>query len=88
VAARLGGEEFVLILDGAQGPNAAIAAERLRAAVEAFQWESVAPGLRLTVSIGVASADEATDGKDLLAVADRRMYAAKREGRNRVVQAG
>jgi diguanylate cyclase (GGDEF)-like protein len=88
VAARLGGEEFVLILEGAQGANAVIAAERLRLAVEAFPWESLAPGLSLTVSIGVAGANEATDGKDLLAVADRRLYAAKREGRNRVVQAG
>lgn len=88
VAARLGGEEFVLILEGAPTASAAHAAERLRRAVEAFRWESLASGLRVTVSIGVASAAEAADGADLLALADRRLYAAKREGRNRVVQAG
>jgi diguanylate cyclase (GGDEF)-like protein len=87
VAARLGGEEFVLILDVSQEWSAVTAAERLRAAVEAFPWASLAAGLQVTVSIGVASAAEAADGQGLLALADKRLYVAKREGRNRVVHA-
>jgi len=86
--ARLGGEEFLLILESGQEADIGRVAERLRAAVEAFDWPSIAAGLRVTISIGVALAREAADAEDLLAVADRRLYVAKREGRNRVVLAG
>lgn len=83
VAARLGGEEFVVLYD--VNADAESAAERLRRSVEAFDWGLVAPGLRVTVSIGLAGAAEVSDGPDLLALADRRLYAAKGAGRNRVV---
>jgi diguanylate cyclase (GGDEF)-like protein len=91
VAARLGGEEFVVLYDVHADITADIhadaesAAQRLRRSVESFDWELVAPGLRVTVSIGLAGAAEVADGSDLLALADQRLYAAKRAGRNRVV---
>lgn len=85
LAGRIGGEEFVVLFKG--GPNAdpLAASERLRRAIAGFDWTSVAPGLVVTVSIGLARAGEAGTGPLLLEIADQRLYAAKRAGRNRVV---
>ena len=87
--ARYGGEEFAVVMPGTGCDDAAIAAERLRAAVEAAPIGSVVGfGHRLTVSIGVAYAGEApTTPEALLNTADRALYQAKRAGRNRVVTA-
>ncbi|MGI9026356.1 MAG: diguanylate cyclase [Burkholderiaceae bacterium] len=63
-------------------------AERLRASVQAFAWTTVANELRVTISVGVAGAAEAHDTTALLTLADRRLYAAKHGGRNRVVHSG
>ncbi len=89
LAARYGGEEFALILADVDRPTARATCERLRAAVEAEPWSAAHPGLHVTVSIGVVHADEAGSAEPLgmLAIADRRLYAAKRGGRNRVVDA-
>jgi diguanylate cyclase (GGDEF)-like protein len=84
VVARTGGEEFVVVMPGTGRGAAAACAERLRAAIAAEPWEAIADALAVTASIGVASAPRAT-GLDLLAkLADRRLYAAKQAGRNRV----
>jgi len=88
VPARLGGEEFVALLRRVSPAAAQAAAERLRQLVAEHDWGSIAPGLAITVSIGVAHGDEAEDGDALLALADRRLYIAKRGGRDRVVWAG
>jgi two-component system cell cycle response regulator len=84
--ARYGGEEFVVVMPGVGLEDAAQAAERLRAAVEAtgFTWDA-GKRYRLTVSIGVASRCQ-TPGtpRALLDAADIALYAAKRAGRNRV----
>lgn len=85
--ARYGGEEFVVLMPGIDTDMARGLAERLRRAVQAFDWGRVVPGLAVTVSIGVAGAAEATSAQALLALADQRLYAAKRGGRNRVVSA-
>jgi diguanylate cyclase (GGDEF)-like protein len=80
VAARWGGEEFVVVLPGA-GPDAARAfAERVRAAL-------AATGLGITVSAGVGTGEAPFDPRVLLASADAAMYAAKRAGRDRTVVA-
>jgi diguanylate cyclase (GGDEF)-like protein len=79
IAARYGGEEFAVLLRDTGDAEAVEAAERIRRTVEEFPWSTVAAGVRVTVSIGVAS------GPDLLAVADQRLYRAKDAGRNRVV---
>jgi len=95
-AARMGGEEFVVLFES--GPDAQLlrAAERIRQAVAGHDWTALAAGLQVTVSIGLARADEATrgaegaegaEGAGVLETADRRLYAAKRAGRNRVVHA-
>lgn len=83
---RLGGEEFLLMLQGADAGGARHLAERIRQAVEATEFHIHAESsLRLTVSIGCAHAlPEDRRSADLLERADRALYEAKRGGRNRV----
>jgi diguanylate cyclase (GGDEF)-like protein len=87
VIARVGGEEFCVLLPGASIGHAGEVAERIRAMVEATDVENPqALPLGFTVSIGVASlnADDAT-GYDLFGRADTALYAAKAAGRNCVI---
>ena len=83
-AARVGGEEFVVVLPGADAAGALLAAERLRQAVRSSLARP--DGRPLTASFGVATCPQDADGADrLLASADRAMYAAKAGGRDRSV---
>jgi two-component system cell cycle response regulator len=85
LAVRFGGEEFALIIRDANAGLAMRVAERLRAGVAAADWQAIAAGLAVTVSIGVALSDEAAGPEAVLKLADARLYEAKRAGRNRVV---
>jgi diguanylate cyclase (GGDEF)-like protein len=85
IAARWGGEEFLLVLMGADAARAGEIAERLRSSVERFDWKSLDEGLAVTLSVGLASSTERSEPAALLALADARVYAAKSAGRNRVV---
>jgi len=90
VLARYGGEEFAVILRGIELANAVIAAERVRELIAALSVNHDGRTISCAVSIGVASAaciDEAS-AEGMVAVADRRLYLAKRSGRNRVVSSG
>lgn len=85
-AARIGGEEFALLLAGADAARARAAAERLRHGVGAHALEGIGTA---TISLGVAACPEhATTERDLYATCDALLYRAKREGRNRVAAAG
>lgn len=84
LVARLGGEEFIVVLADAPLAQAAALCERLRRAVEAHDWSAIAPGLRVTVSLGVVEARSGVAQAALLEQADQLLYAAKRRGRNRV----
>jgi two-component system, cell cycle response regulator len=85
IIGRWGGEEFVVVLSGADEPGARIAAERIRAAVENLQLcdENGRP-VPVRVSIGVACLETNDTAEILIGRADRAMYQAKSAGRNRV----
>jgi diguanylate cyclase (GGDEF)-like protein len=87
-AARFGGEEFAIILPGADETGARRLAERVRGGVEKAQL--VFEGARLSVTVSLGVAVWPSDGKDeetLLSAADRALYSAKQAGRNRVAAA-
>ena len=87
-AARFGGEEFALILPGTEETGALQLAERVRAAIEKSHLVFDAARLAVTVSLGVAVWPRDGEPKaDLIAAADRALYAAKQAGRNRVMVA-
>jgi len=88
VAARFGGEEFVLLLRDEDGARSQIAAERIRAQIEHMRvaWEGQSIGV--TVSIGLATFtpdSNFADGDAILANADACLFRAKQSGRNCVV---
>ncbi|MFG1606773.1 diguanylate cyclase [Actinoplanes sp. NPDC049265] len=83
-AVRFGGDEFAVFLD-ADLPTAAAIARRVRAAVRGYDWNTLMPGLRVTLSIGAAVWTDGMRGPDLFDQADRQLYAAKRQGRDLVV---
>jgi diguanylate cyclase (GGDEF)-like protein len=85
VVVRTGGEEFVLLMPHTDARAAAAACERLRTAIREEPWDRIAPGIALTASIGVATADAGGDLQALTELADQRVYAAKGAGRDRVV---
>lgn len=85
VVARMGGEEFAALLPSTDLDSAIKLAERFRTAVESQCVRTGEAEIRYTVSIGVASMDAGINGVDqLLKLADRALYAAKKAGRNRV----
>ncbi len=85
VVVRTGGEEFVLLMPQTDASAAEACCQRVRHAIRDEPWGAIAPGLSLTVSAGVATADDASDLHSLAELADRRLYMAKRTGRDRVV---
>jgi diguanylate cyclase (GGDEF)-like protein len=86
LAARYGGEEFVVVMANTGRDDAEVVAHKIRAAVEAMVVRlDDGSEVRLTVSIGGVTFPEGTRGaRNLLDLADRALYAAKRYGRNRV----
>ena len=83
--ARWGGEEFALAFPGVALDEAERFLDTVRQAVERHAWHRLDPDLRITCSIGVVAWNETTVTDTPLSIADRRLYAAKRAGRNRTV---
>jgi diguanylate cyclase (GGDEF)-like protein len=84
LVARIGGEEFLLVMPEAGIERAREVCERLRQRVADWDWERLAPGLQVTLSAGVTAAPP-FDAAVLTARADTALYRAKDEGRDRVV---
>lgn len=86
IICRVGGDEFMLICPNTTVDDALICAERLRRAVAARRLSVRSAELELSVSIGVATRDShVRDAEALIRLADEGAYAAKEQGRNRVV---
>jgi diguanylate cyclase (GGDEF)-like protein len=86
LAFRYGGEEFSVILPGTGPRGGRHVAERIRASVEATVFEKGKHNIRLTISIGSATCpDAAATVRDLILAADKRLYEAKKTGKNKVV---
>ncbi len=83
--ARLGGEEYLVVLRGLDAPAARDVLEGMRAAVANHPWRAGIGDLPVTISIGATVARPDDKQSELLGRADRNLYAAKNAGRNRVL---
>ncbi|MFI5491387.1 GGDEF domain-containing protein [Actinoplanes sp. NPDC051859] len=84
IAARLGGEEFLLVITGVSPSTAVFRLEDLRRTIADHDWTPITGDLPVTISIGVTAADPDSTQTTVLARADEQLYEAKRAGRNRV----
>jgi diguanylate cyclase (GGDEF)-like protein len=84
--ARYGGEEFAMMLRESSEEDALICAERCRAAVDRSEFIFGGTPIKVSISLGVATLldSDFTQAEELIAVADKYLYRAKRAGRNRV----
>jgi diguanylate cyclase (GGDEF)-like protein len=89
ILVRFGGEEFCVLMPGADGEGALTLAERIREHVAAEPIEAEGTSIAVTVSIGIATAVKGGDfaRKSLFASADRALYEAKDAGRNQTILA-
>jgi diguanylate cyclase len=84
VIGRYGGEEFVLLLQGADANSATRLVERIRNAVSSADWSDIGSGLRVSVSCGITSVRPTDTLDGVLARADEALYSAKRGGRDQL----
>jgi diguanylate cyclase (GGDEF)-like protein len=83
--ARVGGEEFVVLLPQTSVENARIMAERMRNSVYGLRIPNAAsPELVVTISAGLTGSNAAVSPEEMLSAADKALYRAKSLGRNRV----
>jgi diguanylate cyclase (GGDEF)-like protein len=85
--ARWGGEEFVVLLPATDLNGALLIAEKIRHRIGVEQFDELATGLQVTVSIGCAEMSSSEGLDELVARADRALYEAKHRGRNQTVAA-
>ena len=85
VLSRWGGEEFMLLLPATGMPAALVCIERVRTRLAATPFDDIAPGMTATFSAGFAQCRGDADLEHAIERADRAMYKAKAEGRNRTV---
>jgi diguanylate cyclase len=86
VAIRFGGDEFALFLATGEA-EARKVAERIRRVIQARDWNTIMPGLRVTLSMGLAACRPGEPGRDLYDRADAHLYVAKRSGRDQLAAA-
>lgn len=90
VAARWGGEEFAIALFGGGLFDGEQLAQRLRQQIANESWAGVAPGLSISISVGIATVSELTGRsvRQLINLADGRLLDAKEQGRDQVISGG
>jgi diguanylate cyclase (GGDEF)-like protein len=81
---RYGGEEFVLVLPGVESADARAIGERILEAINRFAWETIAPGLTVTLCAGIWTAAGEMSPAVMISQADRLLYDAKRAGKNQI----
>jgi diguanylate cyclase len=84
---RYGGEEFLLVLPDTPDDDAVRMLDRLRAIIADLDWSAFSPGMRVTISAGIATLKPDETPETFLARADSALYAAKARGRNRIASA-
>jgi diguanylate cyclase (GGDEF)-like protein len=84
---RYGGEEFLLVLPGTAEDAAFRMLDRLRAIIADLDWSAFSPGMRVTISAGLATLRQNETSDNFLARADGALYASKANGRNRITSA-
>jgi diguanylate cyclase (GGDEF)-like protein len=82
---RMGGEEFALLMPGTSLSEAATVCERIRRTLASHDWSSIAPGVDVTASFGVAATGSVRTVSELVRSADEQLLRAKRTGKNRVL---
>ncbi|OLB67199.1 MAG: hypothetical protein AUI10_00680 [Actinobacteria bacterium 13_2_20CM_2_72_6] len=85
--ARLGGEEFLLVLPGIGEADARLRVEALRSTIRGYDWRPIIGDLPVTASFGILTTTGNVRIEALMSEADRHLHAAKRNGRDRVVSA-
>ncbi len=85
IVVRSGGEEFLVLMPLTDADAAISCCDRICRAIRDESWADIADGLALTTSVGVATAEATEDLEALVKLADKRLYSAKRSGRDRVV---
>jgi len=85
--ARYGGEEFLLYFPDTEAGTALEICGELRVAVQDADWSDIAPEFGVTISFGLAEIGDEARCTTILSKADKHLYRAKREGRNRVIAA-
>lgn len=88
LAARYGGEEFIILMPETSSEQACRTAEKFQKIIDRFQWSVQDKQISVTISTGLATLDSKNlvDANDIVFKADTALYAAKRQGRNCVVQ--
>ncbi len=86
VVARYGGEEFVMLFPETSYKNAVVVCNKIRKTIEEHNWEKIAKGLKVTISMGMCEMnDDHLDPEEIMKIADENLYKAKENGRNQVV---
>jgi len=86
IVGRYGGEEYGIILQDISFANALLVCERIRSSIEEFEYRIDDKIIKITISIGMAykEAEASADCEKMITIADKAMYQAKKNGRNRV----
>ncbi|MGD8171213.1 GGDEF domain-containing protein [Vibrio sp. TRT 21S02] len=82
---RIGGEEFCIALHNTDSHEAHFKAEKIRFAIQQFQFNDATTPIQLTASIGIYQCDKFANLDEVLALADKELYKAKQNGRNQVM---